>query len=379
MLGSWILVGVVALTGVQNDPAALYAQGVEQYNSGDYEQAVELLSRARALESSIPDYRYHLGLAYLKVGRPKEAARELEATLGMIGMRRETRLQEPRVLVQAAIAYLEMGNFKTARQKVELALEREPSDADAYYVLGQAMRGEGEEDEAIKAFEAGLELDRDHTEANLAMVPLLEARGEWELARENLRHASHGTTENFAILMSLGALAYRLGDVEEAEQSFAQALDERPGDRDARFNLGTIRLAKRDYPAAVETLRPLAVGEAPHDEASFNLALALLYSEDFAGARAVLERLLERDSAFTGASFSLGLACESMNDSAAAEAAYRDAIDARPDLIPAYLNLAALLEKLGREDEAIGLLESALEQPMDQEQARAIREAIARP
>lgn len=117
MLGVWALIGVLALTGAQDDAASLYAEGVERYNAGQYEEAVELLARARALESSVPDYRYHLGLAYLKVGRAKEAASELEATLGMMGMRRETRLKEPRVLVQAAIAYLEMGNFKATRRK----------------------------------------------------------------------------------------------------------------------------------------------------------------------------------------------------------------------------------------------------------------------
>ncbi len=91
MWTAYILASVLTLTIAQDDPAELYAVGVERYNAGEYEQAVDLLSRARALESDIPDYRYHLGLAYLKVGRNQEAARELEAALGMMGMRRRSR------------------------------------------------------------------------------------------------------------------------------------------------------------------------------------------------------------------------------------------------------------------------------------------------
>ena len=315
---------------------------------------------------------YHLGLAYLKVGRNQEAARELEAALGMMGMRRETRLKEPMVLIQAAIAYVEMGNFKAARQKVDLALEREPSDPDAYYILGRAAREQGEEDVAAKAFAAALEIDRDHPEANIALAEWRVAQGKTELAQENLRHASHGTTENFEILMSLGALAFRLGDLDEAEESFIQALARRPTNEDARFNLGTIQLAQRKYADAIENLHSLTMRPEPHDEASFNLALALQYTEDYAEAREVLEILLERNRDFEGASFSLAIVSEAMGDVVAAETAYREAIRKRPQFVPALLNLAALLERLDRPDEA----RSTLELPLDEEQAQAIREAI---
>ncbi len=114
----------------------------------------------------------------------------------------------------------------------------------------------------------------------------------------------------------------------------------------------------------------------PHDEASFNLALALQYTEDHAEAREVLENLLERNRDFEGASFSLAIVSEAMGDVVAAETAYREAIRKRPQFVPAFLNLAALLDRLDRPDEARSTLEAALELPMDEEQAQAIREAI---
>ena len=171
----FFLLFVLALTGVQEDrPGALYAEGVERQSAGDYDQAVELLSQAAALDRDVPDYRYHLALAYLKVERPKEAARELESTLGMMGLRRETRVKEPTVLVQTAVAYLRMGNFKAARLRIENALERDEALVDAHYVMGLIVKEEGDEEAAAKHFETVLEIDRDHRAANMALAEWLE-------------------------------------------------------------------------------------------------------------------------------------------------------------------------------------------------------------
>ena len=374
---SLFLLFALALSGVQEDRAGeLYAEGVERYNAGDYDQAVELLSQAAALDRDVPDYRYHLALAYLKVERPKEAARELESTLGMMGLRRETRVKEPTVLVQAAVAYLRMGNFKAARLRIENALERDEALVDAHYVMGLIVKEEGDEEAAAKHFGTVLEIDRDHRAANMALAEWLEKIGEAELARENLRHASHGTHDNFEILLALGGLSYRLGDLAEAATAFEQAYEQRPSDEDAAFNLGAVRLAEQRVVEAITLLRPLVERDEPHDGAAFNLAIALHSSEDHSGARGALLELLERDPDFEGASFSLAVVSEALEDDAGAESAYRAAIRKSPSSLPAFLNLAALLERLERPDEAVAVLKQTLELPMDDQQAQVIRDAI---
>ena len=373
----FLLLSVLALTGVQADRAGgLYAEGVELYNAGDYGRAVELLSQAAALDRDVPDYRYHLALAYLKVGRPKEAARELESTLGMMGLRRETRVKEPTVLLQAAIAYLRMGNFKAARLRIENALDHDDTLLDAHYVMGLIVKEEGDEEAAAKHFETVLEIDRDHREANMALAEWLERIGEAEAARENLRHASHGTNDNFEILLALGGLSYRLGDLEAAVAAFEQAYEKQPSDEDAAFNLGAVRLAEQRFVEAVTLLRPLVERDEPHDGAAFNFAIALHSSEDYVGAREALVALLGRDPDHEGASFSLAVVSEALEDDAGAERAYREAIRKSPSSVPAFLNLAALLERLERPDEAVAVLKQTLELPLDDEQADVIREAI---
>ncbi len=67
---------------------------------------------------------------------------------------------------------------------------------------------------------------------------------------------------------------------------------------------------------------------------------------------------------------------EALEDDAGAENAYREAVRKTPGSIPAFLNFAALLERLKRRDEAVAVLKQTLELPMDDEQAEVIREVI---
>jgi len=67
---------------------------------------------------------------------------------------------------------------------------------------------------------------------------------------------------------------------------------------------------------------------------------------------------------------------DAVGDLGGAEAAYRAALDLRGDDVGALLNLASVLERLGRIDDARGMLERALEIPMKEETANGIREAL---
>lgn len=352
-------------------PEALYERGVDDYNAGRYEEAVEALKRAAALRSDVPDYRFHLGLAYLKTGKPREAARELEAALGMVGLRRETRLKEPLILVQSAIAYLHMGNIRTARMRAELAKKKSEPDADIEYILGLVAREAGDEAEALARFSAAVELDRDHREANLALANILAREGRKEEALEALRHATHREDGTYEVYMTLGDLSYQTGDIDGAGEAFAYALDEKPGDPMARYNLGTVRLAQQRYGEAIELFEAL-----DEPRAKFHLGEAYRATGAFEDATRVLRALVEEDEANVEARMSLALSFEGLGDTEAAERTYREILATSPNELRALLNLAALVEGDGRTAEAIPLLEKALAVTTDATERERIEEAL---
>jgi tetratricopeptide (TPR) repeat protein len=362
------------------DPGQLYEQGISSYNSGDFTEAVRLLSQAASAAPDVPDFRYHLGLAYLQVGRARQAARELEATLGMMGMRRDTRVKEPLVLLHAAIAYLRAGSLSTARARAEAASTRDPDSAEARYVLGLVTKEEGKESEALRLFREALELDRDHPDANIAVAEWLDENGQPAEAREHLRHALHGTPDRFAILMALGGLAYRQEDWEESAAAFRLASLYRPDDDDAAFNHGAALLAQGHLAQAEEVFRKLVERDspAPRDDAAFNLGRVLYESERYEQAVAVLSGILERgvSSEVSDVRLALALAHEANGDDEAAEGAYRALVAESPTFLPGFVNLASLLARTSRFQEARDILRAALAIPMDAGQRSEIEAMV---
>lgn len=375
------LAAILALLLLQvEEPESLYQRGIEAYNAGQIDGAVRLLRTAVARRPNIPDYRYALGLAYLKSGKAKEAAQELEAVLGMTGLRRSTRVKEIDVLVQCGTAYLQLGNLKTARNRLQVALARQPDLAEAHYALGVIEQRESHPGKALEQFEAAVASQPTHARAALAAATLLREQGKAIEALDRLRGAARVDSGSFDIQMALGLAAFEAGLAEEASSAFELALGLNPGDRNARFNLGTVLLARKEYVKAIEALEPLVAAVEPgelYGGAAFNLAQAYRGAGRTAEARRTLEALAQRSPERPHLQFTLGILREETGDLEGAEKAYRREIGLRPDALPAYLNLAALLEKRGRKQEALEQLKLALDHAPEGPQAEKIRGAVA--
>ena len=159
--------------------------------------------------------------------------------------------------------------------------------------------------------------------------------------------------------------------------AFLQVLRLEPQNAEAQFGLGTLTLARKEYDAAITTLEPLTLSETPLDRAAFNLAQAYMATDRKEEALDVLESLATRFPEHPKVQFTLALVFELLGNASKAEEAYRREIQVRSDFVPAYLNLAALLEKEGRSEEAVEQLRLALAQSTEASQAENIRAAIA--
>jgi tetratricopeptide (TPR) repeat protein len=376
---AWTIIVFLTMPSVafqSASPQELYREGLAAYNEGDYERAVEQLRLAAALSPDIPDYRFSLGLAYLKAGQAKKAASELEAVRGMIGLRLQTRVKEPLVLLHIASAYIQLDKLDSAKKRLEMALERDSELVEAHYSLGLIAQREGRHADAVRHFELLLEHNPDHPDANLAMANWLREEGREEEALERLRRASQGSPYDFSIQMIFGTVAFEMGVLEDAEEAFRRASELRPESRDARFNLATVMLAKRQYPDAIQLLEHLAQGDSPHDGAAYNLAQAYRGAGRTEDAVGVLAELLGRAPDYPQANFSMGLLQEALGDPDGAEKFYRMEIEVQPQFLSSYLNLAVLLEQRKKPGEAVEVLRKALALEIEEDQAAQIREAI---
>lgn len=111
-------------------------------------------------------------------------------------------------------------------------------------------------------------------------------------------------------------------------------------------------LYDREDPAAAAALEAVLAVEPDHVAARYKLANLQKDAGDLGRALANYIEVLRRSPGHAEALNNLGAVRQAQGDVAAAEACYRDSIRCAPLLVAPALNLARLLQELGRNDEA---------------------------
>ena len=198
-----------------------YAAGVALYSGlGCYREATEVLEQAAAQDTSVVEVAQLLGVIYLHLNQPAQAAatltraaalapedwethyrlglahnhlRDSEAAIAAFVQARELAPQEPMPYLHLARTYQRLGQVQAAHQalrrfealqplKQELdryrqAVRAQPKHPDAHSKLGLALSQAGRLTEAQQAFERSLALAPDaETQTNLANVPATPKR-----------------------------------------------------------------------------------------------------------------------------------------------------------------------------------------------------------
>jgi hypothetical protein len=145
---------------------------------------------------------------------------------------------------------------------------------------------------------------------------------------------------------------------------------------------GLVQPSEAEWTALLPQLEELAAADPADDYAQRRLALAYYNLGRLDEAETIYLRLLDagEDPVLRNR---LGNTLRDRGDLAGAETAYRAVIAAAPTLVAAYLNLAELLWRQGRDAEAMatidrGLAAVAAEDRAALEQARAVLESAAR-
>lgn len=153
-----------------------------------------------------------------------------------------------------------------------------------------------------------------------------------------------------ASLRESAAMLYlELGNVDKAAEHFAAAVRLQPENPAAHFNLGTVLSMQNRLDAALaEFSRALAL-RPDYGQAHNNLGSLLRQRGDVAGARTHFREALRLDPANAEAHRNLGGLSRDTGDLPAAISHYREAVKARPDWVPAMMDLAWTLATASNE------------------------------
>jgi len=156
---------------------------------------------------------------------------------------------DPQALVASAKEYIAKREYRASIIQLKNALQQEPGNAEARYLLGVSALESGDlasaEIELGKARELGLRSD----ELDLALARTLLARGSAEKMLAEFKDRALSTNAAQAELLALAGMAHlHRGEAREARAKFARSFATDAGNVTA--SLGTARLAAADGDAA---------------------------------------------------------------------------------------------------------------------------------
>ncbi len=143
--GERVFTSLLARHGESAEVAVMLGQARAQ--EGDYEAAIETLTRALRLKPDVAEANATLGVIYLKQGKLDEAERVLRAELA-------AHPDEVKSANTLATVLDLQGKPDEAIPLLRAALKRKPDYADARYLLGRLLLAKGQAADAIEHLEA---------------------------------------------------------------------------------------------------------------------------------------------------------------------------------------------------------------------------------
>lgn len=334
---------LIALLLMQaSDPAV---EGWKALEAKRYEEAVEHFRKA--VEADPKDYaaQFHFALALSLAGRDVEAVAryktvlelkpglyEAELNLGILLLRRNE--------VAEAIPYL------------EAAVQQKPGEFRPLYYLAEGLSARGEHQRAEELYERALGADPKSAAARLGLARARARQGRLAEAAPEFQRAAELDSAYKDALLELAALYETRGETAEAMRLYAQF----PENAAARERLGELLIEAGRPVEAIPHLE-WAVAHSPTAANRLALAAAYLRSKKPEQALPLLERALGEAPENTQVRMMYARVLRDSKQYRAAAREFARVIEARPDLVEAWKELAGMLILLEEYPQALAALD----------------------
>lgn len=172
------------LASASSESSDSLMEGIEQYKEENYEEAVEVLIKARDQNPESSQAAFFLGMAYKQIIDYPNAAKHLKDAVTL----------EPRV-DQAVVELIDvlylLDELEEAKHWIEVAEKEEISPANIAFLKGAVLQKEGKDSEAIESFEKAKSLDESIAQtADFQIAMSLMKEKKYEEAQERLGAAA---------------------------------------------------------------------------------------------------------------------------------------------------------------------------------------------
>jgi len=280
-----------------------------------------------------------------------------------------TQLDEAGRILEEGIALEGRGQHEEALKRYEAAIQLHPELARAHFNRGNLLLDKGEAPSALDAYRQAVKYKPDSAAAyyNMGNAHLFLGNTPEAIAacREAIRLKPDFADAHISLGMALG----KLGEHLQAIGSYRRAAELRPGSAELHHTLGRIMMESGRATEAIACFDTALALTPDFAQAHHSRAIALQDLGQFDKAVSSYRRALALDPGLVQAHSNLGSALKELDDLDEAIACYRRALSLNPGLAEVHHNLGLSLQEQGKLEQAMASYRSALEIRPDYAQA----------
>ncbi|MFL5336085.1 MAG: tetratricopeptide repeat protein [Geminicoccaceae bacterium] len=178
-----------------------------------------------------------------------------------------------------------------------------PKDGNAAIAYGQALRANGQREQAVAVLEQATLASPGNKAVLAAYGRALADNGNFKLAFDVLSKAHTPDNPDWKLLSVQGTVLDQMGRHDEARRYYDSALKIMPGEPSVLSNLGLSYMLSRDLPKAEQTLRQAYASQAADARVRQNLALVVGLQGRFGEAETIAKADLPPDEAATNVAY----------------------------------------------------------------------------
>jgi tetratricopeptide (TPR) repeat protein len=257
-------------------------------------------------------------------------------------------------------------DLEQARLQLEEAVKLRPDFVAARELLGQVYLRKGDSAKALRAADELISIDNNNAQAHLIRSTALLNLGDRDKARDELDLINRNYPQNTGARYQVGLLAYQDKDFKKAGQIFGEL--HRADPKDIRGLRGVVEVLATEgkIPEAIKEVQKSLEMEPQRKD--YQLVLENLYvrSQRFDEAIKILQELAAGEPRSAELAYKLGETYREKGDLNNAMEQFRKASQIAPNDINSLIQLALLLEGIGRRDQARPVYEQILRIQPDQ-------------
>lgn len=264
--------------------------------------------------------------------------------------------------LQKAAGLQAQGNYEKARLEVKNALQIDPKDVQAWYLMGEMEEKLQNWRAAAGGYQRVLEMDAAHTGAKLKLGRLYLLGGAPERTATLVQEVLKAEPENVEALILRAGVAAKAGDFEAAGRDAHAALAKDPKNIDAAIFTATLEMRDGHADQAVRLLKQAIEQHPKH--AGLRAVLADVYGqtgridEGAAQLREITGLYPEKVAPYVN----LARYYLQHQNAGAAEQVLRDALKRQPKQQELQMALAGFLVDQRRQDEAVQTVEGFIKE-----------------